>query len=101
MSDRLDTGDDRAPFWDRDYSQEFAVTLSWEEWNRLHSVFCRGIWKKEAEGWSDDELERDRELRGKLASEVGKASPGNGMDDWPDSMKKAYDETVMEMLEDE
>lgn len=87
-------------YFDRDYSEEFEVTLSWAEWNRVHSLLSQGIHKKEIDEWPDDELEQDRELRSKLAYEIGEASPGNGMDDWPDSMKKAYDETIMDMLED-
>lgn len=84
---------------DRDYSEEFAVTLEWWEWNHLFSVYCTGMRAKEGD-WPEEETDRDWKLREKLAVEIGDASPGNGMDDWPDSMKDAYNESVMEMIED-
>lgn len=88
-------------YWDRDYSEEFTVTLSWSDWNHLHSLVATGArHKQECEDWPEEELQRDRELRGEFARLIGQASPGNGAEDWPDSMKKAWDETVKEMMEE-
>lgn len=91
---------EEAPYFDRDYSAEFSVKLEWREWNKLWSLAAQGIDKKEADEWTDEELARDRELRSKLASKISQASPGNGMGDWPESMKHAYDEAVAEMFDE-
>lgn len=84
---------------DRDYDEEFGITLSWAEWNHVWLLVAEGIDKnKQDDEWPDEELERDRELQATLGMEIGEATPGNGISDWPDSMKKAYDETVLEMM---
>lgn len=100
MSDESETGDDRAPLFDRDYSEEFPVTLEWGEWTRLFNVYRKGMGAKE-DDWPEEELERDRELRDKLSREINEAKPGNGMGDWPETMKEAYDATVEKMIHDE
>lgn len=101
MTDR--DGDERANdgLLDRDYSQEFAVTLSWRDWNKVWSLVSQGIYEKDEDECPDEEIERNRELQSTLATEIGAASPGNGIEDWPGAMKKAYDETVMEMMRDD
>ena len=87
-------------FHNRDYSKIFTIELEWHEWNRLHNMYVRAMDNKDYDSWGDDEQLQDRELREKLTLKIGENSPGNGMNDWPDSMKEAYSETVMEMIDD-
>lgn len=88
-------------FMDRDYDTEFSITLEWGEWNKIYSLIHHGMERKQDQEWPDEEYQRDSELRKKFTLLVGENSPGNGMDDWPDSMKEAYDETVAEMMREE
>lgn len=85
--------------FDRDYDQDLTLTMTWGEWNEIHSLVMDGIEGREGE-WPDEHVTEIKEIRKKLTAELQEESPGNGMDDWPEDMKKAYSEAVREMSED-
>lgn len=91
---------ERAPLFDRDYSDEFSITLEWGEWNKLFSLMARGLREKHGEDWPEEEYDRDRKLRKKVVARIGGNKPGNGADDWPDDMKRAYSKAVRDMFDE-
>jgi hypothetical protein len=97
---------EKAAIMDRDFSEEFSITLEWWQWNRVLHLADAGLkWKSDDSlgiDWSGtDEIEEDEEILETLKLEYFDTRPGNGMDDWPDSMKEAYDETVRQMMAEE
>lgn len=89
---------------DVDFDDEITIELTFThaEWNHLYSLIARGESEKRSEdGWTDDELAEARRLRRDVTQAIGDATPGDGVEDWPDSMKEAWDETVSEMLAEE
>lgn len=87
-------------YFDRDYEETFSIEMEWWKWNKIHNLVTQGRWRKEEEDWPEEEYEEDGEVIEELSLKIHDQSPGNGMDDWPDSMKKAWDECVQDMLED-
>lgn len=86
---------------DRDYSTDVTITMEWGEWLDIYGLASeRQLHNANDPEWPDGESERERDIVTKFGREIGDNSPGNGMDDWPESMKQAWDETVMEMIED-
>lgn len=84
---------------DIDFDEEITIELTYthSEWNHLHSLVARGEReKREEDGWPEDELAEASDLRKDLTLAIGDETPGNGAADWPDSMKEAWDRTVME-----
>jgi len=99
-------GNHRMSLKDRDYSEEFSITLEWADWNRVLQLVEAGLdWKSDPSlgiDWSEtDEIEEDKAIIERLKSAYYEKNPGNGMDDWPVSMKQAYNETVSEMIAEE
>ena len=93
----MTTSDDESGgFADRDYSTEFPITLEWHEWNRIHSLVFEGIEAKRSDDWPNEDIAKDAEVFRRFNEKLGDASPGNGIRDWPDDMRKAYDQAVTE-----
>lgn len=87
---------------DRDYSEELTLEMEWGEWTAIWALASQTVIdREESDEWPDHATERDREVVDKLSQQIGEENPGNGMDDWPDSMKKAYNETIHEMMQEE
>lgn len=85
----------------RDYSEDLTITLEWSEWTHIWALASETVRQREEDcDWPDEATERDREVVEALSQEISEENPGNGIDDWPDSMKEAFDETMAEMLEE-
>lgn len=86
--------------FDRDYSEAFTIELEWQEWGRIYELARTGKRTKENEGWPVEELADDAAAWKAFQIAFHENNPGNGIDDWPESLKRAYDETVLEMMEE-
>jgi len=85
----------------RDYDQEVTLTLSLGTWNIIYALMAEAQRNRaNNDDWPEEEIEREYDARKAFVTELGEQSPGNGMDDWPDSMKEAYNDTIDKMLQD-